>query len=37
VNPATDRVQVFDRIRKRTVGELDVGDGPAWISVMGEN
>ena len=30
------RVHVVERIRKRRVGELDVGDGPTWISVMGE-
>lgn len=32
-----NRVLVSERIRKRPVGALDVGDGPAWISVMGEN
>jgi len=37
VIPDTNRVLVVDRISKRTVGELDVGDGPAWISLMGEN
>ncbi len=37
VSPGTNRVLVSDRIRKRLVGELDVGDGPSWISVMGEN
>lgn len=36
VSPGVNRVLVSDRIRKRTVGELDVGDGPSWISVMGE-
>jgi YVTN family beta-propeller protein len=33
----TNRVLVSHRIRKRVVGELDVGDAPSWISVMGEN
>lgn len=37
VSAARDRVFVFDRIRKRALGELDVGQRPAWISVMGEN
>jgi YVTN family beta-propeller protein len=37
VSSGGNRVLVFDRIRKRMVGELDVGDGPSWISVMGEN
>ncbi len=37
VSSGSNRVLVFDRIRKRMVGELDVGDGPNWISVMGEN
>ncbi len=37
VNQSTNRVLVFERIRKRRVGELDVGDGPTWISVMGES
>jgi YVTN family beta-propeller protein len=32
-----NRVRVHERIRKRRVGELDVGDGPTWISVMGES
>ena len=37
VIPDANRVLVIDRISKRTMGELDVGDGPAWISLMGEN
>lgn len=37
VSPGTGRLLVFDRISKRTVGELDVGHHPAWINVMGEN
>jgi hypothetical protein len=37
VIPDANRVLVIDRISKRTVGELDVGDGPAWVSLMGEN
>ena len=37
VSPDLGRVLVFDRIRKRTVGELDVGEGASWIGVMGEN
>lgn len=32
----TNRVLAFHRIRRRIVGEVDVGDGPSWISVMGE-
>src|SRR3990170_8449016 len=34
VSPDLGRVLVFDRIRKRTVGELDVGEGASWIGVM---
>jgi len=37
VGHATNRVLVHDRIRKRRVAELDVGDEPVWLSVMGEN
>lgn len=37
VSPASNRVLVSHRIRKRLIGELDAGDGPSWISVMGEN
>jgi len=37
VVPDTNRVLVVDRISKRTVGELDVGNGPTWITLMGEN
>jgi len=37
VDQAANRVLVVERIRKRRVGELDVGDGPVWISVMGES
>jgi len=37
VSPDTNRVLVSHRIRRRMVGALDVGDGPSWISVMGEN
>ena len=37
VSPDTNRVLVFHRIRKTPVGELDVGVGPAWVAVMGEN
>ena len=37
VVPATNRVLVADRISKRPVGELDVGDGPTWIALMGEH
>jgi YVTN family beta-propeller protein len=28
---------VSSRLSKRIVGELDVGDGPYWVTVMGEN
>ena len=28
---------VSNRLSKRVVGELDVGDGPYWVTVMGEN
>jgi YVTN family beta-propeller protein len=37
VSSSPGRLLVFDRISKRAVGELDVGDHPAWVSVMGEN
>jgi YVTN family beta-propeller protein len=37
VMPDANRVLVVDRISKRTVGELDVGEGPTWITLMGEN
>ena len=37
VSPDTNRVLVSSRVRRRIVGAVDVGDGPAWISVMGEN
>jgi YVTN family beta-propeller protein len=37
VSPATNRVLVSERIRKRIIGEIDVGDNPSSISVMGEN
>jgi DNA-binding beta-propeller fold protein YncE len=37
VDQEGNRVHVVERIRKRRVGELDVGDGPTWISVMGES
>jgi DNA-binding beta-propeller fold protein YncE len=36
-SPETNRVLVYHRIRRSPAGILDVGDGPAWISVMGEN
>jgi len=36
-SPDANRVLVSHRIGRRLVGELDVGDGPSWISVMGEN
>jgi YVTN family beta-propeller protein len=34
---STNRVLMFDRIRKRPVGEVDVGEAPVSISLMGEN
>ena len=37
VSADTNRVLLFHRIRKGLVGELDVGEGPSWVSVMGEN
>jgi hypothetical protein len=37
VSPGTNRVLVAGRVRRRMTGALDVGDGPTWISVMGEN
>jgi len=37
VAPTANRLLVSPRIRRRIVGELDVGDGPVWMSVMGEN
>jgi hypothetical protein len=37
LTPGTRRVLTVDRIRKRPAGEIDVGDGPAWVSVMGEH
>lgn len=36
VSPGTNRVLVVERIRKRLLDAFDVGDGPAWISLMGE-
>lgn len=36
VSPDTNRVLVSHRIRKRVVGEIEVGDGPSWVSVVGE-
>ena len=37
VCPDAKRVLVSSRVRRRISGTVDVGDGPAWISVMGEN
>jgi YVTN family beta-propeller protein len=37
VNPARRRVLVFQRIRRNLVGELDTGEEPGWVSLMGEN
>jgi YVTN family beta-propeller protein len=37
VSPDTNRVVVSHRIRRRIAGELDAGEGPSWISLMGEN
>jgi YVTN family beta-propeller protein len=36
VSRAANRILMFDRIRKRLVGEVDVGDGPSSIVVMGK-
>ena len=36
-SPGTNRVLVSSRVRRRITGAVDVGDGPTWISVMGEN
>ncbi len=37
VSPEKNRLLVSSRVRRRLGGAVDVGDGPAWISVMGEN
>jgi YVTN family beta-propeller protein len=37
VGPDANRVLVSQRIRRRLTGAVDAGEGPAWISVMGEN
>jgi YVTN family beta-propeller protein len=36
-SPEKNRLLVSSRVRRRIAGVVDVGDGPAWISVMGEN
>jgi YVTN family beta-propeller protein len=36
-SPQKNRLLVSSRVRRRIAGAVDVGDGPAWISVMGEN
>jgi YVTN family beta-propeller protein len=36
VSPAARRVFVFDRIRKRLAGQVDVGEAPGRVTVMGE-
>ncbi|MBI2216915.1 MAG: beta-propeller fold lactonase family protein [Candidatus Rokubacteria bacterium] len=36
VSPGANRVLVSHRVRKGVVGAIDVGDGPAWVSLMGE-
>jgi YVTN family beta-propeller protein len=37
VSAAQGRVLVTDRIRKRVIGEFDVGTSPSWVSIMGED
>jgi len=32
-----NQVLVADRIRKRIIGAIDVGDGPYWVVLFGEN
>ncbi|OGP64820.1 MAG: hypothetical protein A2169_04970 [Deltaproteobacteria bacterium RBG_13_47_9] len=36
VNPETKSVVVSSLVRKRIVNEIDVGEGPYWVTVMGE-
>ncbi len=37
VGPGKNSLLVSNRISKRIVGEIDVGDSPYWVVVMGEN
>jgi YVTN family beta-propeller protein len=37
VAPTVNRLLVSPRVRRRISGELDAGDGPVWVSLMGEN
>jgi YVTN family beta-propeller protein len=36
VNPATKTVRVSNLISRKTIFEIDVGEEPYWVSVMGE-
>ena len=37
VSPDRRSILAADRIRKNVVGEIDVGEGPYWVTVVGEN
>ena len=36
VNPETKSVLISNLVRKGIVGEIDVGEGPYWVTMMGE-
>lgn len=36
VNPETKSVLISNVVRKGTVAEMDVGEGPYWVTMMGE-
>jgi hypothetical protein len=36
VSPEVKSVMVSRLVRKRVFSEMDVGEGPYWVSIMGE-
>jgi hypothetical protein len=36
VNSDTKSVMVSNLVRKKIVSEMDVGEGPYWVTMMGE-
>jgi hypothetical protein len=36
VNPETNSVLISNLVRKGIVAEIDVGEGPYWVTMMGE-
>ena len=36
VNPEMKSVMVSMLVRKKVISEMDVGEGPYWVSIMGE-